>query len=358
MKIKIMKTLLSVAVLAAMTSGAFAGGTAPGVVVKNTASIAYKVGTVTQTPIYSSEGGNTLPGVPGTAGAPTVAATVTDFTVDRKIDLTVTPPGSTTNVTPNAPGDLTFQVTNEGNAPQDFSFTISDIAGGDFDVSGCTAAPTSFTALAVDTATDVVVTCAVPNSGSAPNGGTANAGSVANTKTSTVDLLVSVDGVVASTGADDPDAEDIVFADGTGTATDTGGSTGGGAGDRNAKHSAVGTYIVAAPVLTVKKIETVAKMSIDLGTSETATDVTTGNLYHIPGATITYTVTVANAVGAALAKDVVISDLVKPELENVTAVITGGTSSTVTVTGNQVDSAGFDLAAGQTATLTITATVK
>jgi uncharacterized repeat protein (TIGR01451 family) len=352
MKIKIMKTALSVAVLAATistTNSTWALGTTAGTDIDNTASIDYSVGGTNQTDIYSSPTGNSLPGVPGSAGAPTVAATNTTFVVDKKIDLSVTPPVDL-NVTPGATAQvLTFQITNDGNSPENFSMTASDIAGGDFDATACVVAPTTFTALAVDTATNVTVTCTIPNSGTTANGGTAGAGLVANTKTSLIDLLAEVTGVTNDSGiVDDAAVVETVFADDTGTATD--------GADENAKHSAAASYIINTAELTIKKTSAVTKMVVN------GVDVTT-NQKRIPGATIEYTIVVTNDVldgtaDAATATGIVISDLVDANLENITATITGGTSTSAPVTGQNVASTAFDLAAGETATLTITATVK
>lgn len=373
MKPKIIPRLASLAILTAISTSTWAAGTTAGTSVNNTASISYSVGGATQTDIESSSTGNSNPGSGN--GTPTT------FVVDKKIDLIVTGPGSNVNVTPNTSGnDLVFQVTNEGNSAEDFSLTISEIAGGDFDANTCTASPSSFTALAVDTPTNVTVSCTIPNSGTADNGGVANAGTVANTNTSVIDLLATVTGVTASTGADTagcisgtPDTPscvvDVVFADGTGTTTDN--------ADRNAKHSATGTYVVNTADLTVQKTEAVSKMSFDLNDDNTnETDVTTGNLYHIPGSTIEYTVTVTNADGAAAARSIVLSDTLQSDLTFVSctasgdavldtvfpaAVSTTATTPTCSAAGQVVTTSSFTLPGGSGSTkqetITITATV-
>ena len=348
MKIKIMKTLLSVAVLTAITSAASAApiGTPAGTEVDNTASISYSVGGTNQTPIESSKNGNSTPGV-GNGEA-------TTFVVDKKVDLLVTG-ATTTNVVPSQTGasdntELTYTLKNEGNSTESFSLTASDnlLAAGtdDFNSSNCavTEPATLPVSIASGDTVNVKVECDIP----------ASSATVKNGAKSLVDLLAEVTGVTASNGTDTVGCTtgtvagnnctvDVVFADGTGTGTD--------ASDRNAKHSATSTYIINTADLTVKKTQAVTKMSIN------GTDETTG-LYHIPGSTIEYTITVSNAAGAATATGIVLSDAVSSDLENITATITGGTSGVVNVAGQNVTSEGFDLAAGETATLTITATVK
>ena len=342
MKTQLIKTVLSVAIMAA-TSATWAAGTTAGTDINNTASITYSVGGNAQTPIESSEAGNSTPGN-GNGSA-------TTFKVDKKIDLSVTP-ATTVNVTPNSSGALTFQVTNEGNSVEDFAFNISEIAGGDFDATGCTAAPANINSLAVDTPTNVVVTCNIPNSGvnTANNGGVANAGTVANTKTSVIDLLASVTGVTESTGADTA-AVDVVFADNTGTATD--------GADRNAKHSATGTYVVNTADISVAKTSAVTKMSIN-GADVAGTGVDAPK--RIPGSTIEYTITVSNAASAgAPATGIVITDAVPANMTYVACSFSGSGITGCGLSGSDVkstpDPAGFTLAPGESATMVIEATL-
>ncbi len=365
MKIKIMKSLLSAGVLAAMTNSATAVpiGTLAGTGVDNTASISYKVNGTTQDPIESSEAGNSTPG----AGN----GTATTFVVDKKIDLLVTG-GNTTSVAPGQLGatsntELLYKVKNEGNSTEVFALTATDaltLASGtdDFNSTGCAVTvPASLpVTIASGDVVNVKVECNIPPSSTA-----LPTGDVTNGAKSLVDLLATVTGVTASTAADTVGCisgtpgptcvTDVVFADGTGTATD--------GADRNAKHSATSTYLINTADLTVKKTEAVSKMSFDLGVNDaTATDVTAGNKYHIPGSTIVYTITVANAASAATASGIVLTDTVPATLTVVgtpTISISGGGAATMAsgVGVSAVATNAFDLPAGETATLTITATV-
>ena len=328
MKIKIMKTLLSVAVLAAMSNTAMAAGTAAGTAINNTASIAYSVGNVNQTPIESSETGNSNPGV-GNGSA-------TTFKVDKKIDLLVTA-GSGVNVVPGATGaatDLSFTLKNEGNSTESFTLTPSQVAAGDnFDTSNCTVtAPALPVSLAADASTAVTVECDIP-----PSDGT----NVNNGKTSLVDLLAAeATGLLETTGAEDAATVDVVFADDTGTATD--------GADRNAKHSATNTYTINTADLTVTKTSAVTQDPFN-GTT---------NPKRIPGATIEYTITVTNAAGAADATGLVISDPLPTDLVYSSCSVAGVAGVTCSYASPNVTTDAFTLPAGTTATLTIVATVK
>ena len=344
MKTKLMKTMLSAAILAATTHTVWAAGTTAGTTINNTASISYAVGGNNQTPIESSDSGNSTPGVGN--------GTSTDFVVDKKIDLSVSPPATVVNVTPNSSGNtLTFQVTNEGNSAENFSFNISEIAGGDFDATGCSAAPATIASLAVDTPTNVVVTCSIPNSGvnTTNNGGVANTGTVANNKTSVIDLTAQVDGVTETTTADTAGV-DVVFADDAGTSDAL----------RDAKHSAQGTYKVQTADITVQKTSAVTKMSIN-GTDVTGTGV--DNPKRIPGATVEYTISVSNAAAAgATATGIVITDPVPANMTYVNCTASGSGITGCGLIGADVVSTpaapgGFSLAPGETATMVIEATV-
>jgi uncharacterized repeat protein (TIGR01451 family) len=97
--------------------------------------------------------------------------------------------------------------------------------------------------------------------------------------------------IVATAGANDANAVDFVLADGTGVAGAEGGNN---AGD----FAAIGTLEVAGAVLTVVKASTVVEDPVNGITNPKA----------IPGATIEYCITVANASGAATATDVNVFD--------------------------------------------------
>ncbi|MEO0998512.1 MAG: hypothetical protein AAFX58_13425 [Pseudomonadota bacterium] len=101
-----------------------AAGVAAGEVVENVATVNYSVGGTPQTEIESSPTGNSTPGANN--------GVVTDFIVDRVIDLTLVQDGSAN--TPTAPGQLqqvtAFVLTNDSNADQGYAFAAADLATG------------------------------------------------------------------------------------------------------------------------------------------------------------------------------------------------------------------------------------
>ena len=328
MKINTISTIVSIATLSAITNLAIAAGTAAGTTVDNTATIAYSVSGVSQTPIESSEAGNSTPGANN--------GTATTFVVDKKIDLLVTA-NSGTNVAPGASGTatgLSFTLKNEGNSTESFSLTPSQVTtGDDFDTSACSVtSPTLPVSLAADASTVIKVECTIPAS---------NGTNVNNSKTSLVDLLASEStSLTETTGADTANSVDVVFADDTGTSTD--------GADRNAKHSATNTYTISTAELTVAK------------TSAVTADPFNGaaNPKRIPGATIEYTITVSNGAGAQDATGLVISDALPSDLTYVSCTAAGISGVTCSESGGTISTSSFTLPAGQTETLKIIATVK
>ena len=103
------------AVATGLASPAFAAGTTSGTSITNTVNVTYNVGAVAQNPLSASD----------------------TFTVDRKVNLTVTEVGGAT--TQVSPGQLaavtTFDVTNLSNATMDVALAASNLAGDNYDVS-------------------------------------------------------------------------------------------------------------------------------------------------------------------------------------------------------------------------------
>ena len=350
MKIIKISTLIPLSIsLAALAfaSSSWAAGTASNTDINNTATLSYSVGSgggTAQTVIESSESGNSTPGVGG--------GSATTFKVDKKIDLLVTT-GSGVNVVPGTSAQaITFTLTNEGNSTEDFSFSVpTQVAGNAFDTINC-ATPANVT-LAADAEAIITVECDIPASG----------GAVLNAATSTVDLKATVVGAATAAAASAGNADvassvETVLADNTGTVTD--------GADRNASHSAVNTYTVHTADLTVKKTSKVVSMTINTGTAAAPTTTTitaaTG-AKRIPGAIVEYTITVTNAAGAgaapASATGIVLTDTVPSELSisSASIVVAGASSASIIPVGQLVTSAAFDLAAGETAILTIITTV-
>src|SRR5215218_8055833 len=108
-----MRLLASASVLAAAAvaaSPASAAGTAAGTTVTNNVTLDYKIGGIDQNQVTASD----------------------SFTVDRKVNLTVSEVGTTsTTVTPGQTGAVTaFTVTNSSNAPLDFALAGTQLSGG------------------------------------------------------------------------------------------------------------------------------------------------------------------------------------------------------------------------------------
>lgn len=328
-KMKIIPSLVSATVFAVASNSVYAAGTAAGTDIDNTASISYSVSGTAQTPIESSEAGNSTPG--------TGNGTATTFKVDKKIDVLVSA-NSGVNVVPGATGQaITFDVTNEGNSTEDFDLAATQVAtGDDFDTTGCTiTAPASPVNLAADASATVTIVCDIPPSSTTVTNGT----------TSIVDLEATINGVTESTGADTAAGVEVVFADDTGTSTD--------GANRNGSHSAENTYTVNTADLIVQKTSAVISDPFNLTT----------NPKRIPGATIEYNIVVTNADGAADATSMVISDVLPADMTYVSCSVSGDAivAPTCSESLGTVSTTAFTLPGGSGAatseTLTITATV-
>jgi len=269
--------------LATVSGTAFAAGTTAGSNIVNNVTVAYSVGGVSQAAVPAS---NT-------------------FVVDRRITLTVAELGTTTTVV--APGQIgavtTFTVANTSNAALDLGLTFAQgigVRGTDnFDVTS----PVLWRETGITpgfSADDVVVTYLDEVAADAINTiyvvanipvGQAN-GSVAGvvlTAQAREAGAANTQGVVSAetTGANTAGV-DTVFAD-TAGATD---------GARDGRSSARDDYTVASAQLTI------AKLSRVISDPQNGTT----NPKFIPGATVEYCITVANAAGAATATNVIVDD--------------------------------------------------
>lgn len=290
----------SLALIALSSAGglqtAFAEGTDAGTDIANRATVNYSVGGAAQTQINSSPTGNSTPGVAG--GADTV------FEVDRKILHTVAESGGAATITtPGASNVLaTFTVTNTGNGAQGYQLTATNLTGGalfgqtdntDVTVVGAfhdtngngayeAGADTPYiNTLAEDGTATVLVVANVPvttSNGQYANVQLAAAAAVAGTLGATLET---------PSGSDDPAVVDVVFADA-------------GATPRNGIHEAADQYAIQSAALTVTKLSQAVNDPIN-GNS---------NAMAIPGATIRYTITVANASTTTAADAVVLTDVV------------------------------------------------
>lgn len=333
-----------------VTQAGWAGGTDAGTPVLNTATLSYSVGSQAQTPIDSNQA---------------------TFLVDKKIDLIVT--GDSTDpieVNPSTSGnELNYTFKNEGNSAQDFLFELSHLGLSDdqFDagvlgattttplINACTytikdagvampaatdvpiATATTLTAVAKDKELTITVTCDMPHK---PD--------VNNTDLSIIDVkATALEGGVAATetgdtdGSDRKDVMDIVLADGKGQDIDT--KT---ADDsvRNAIHSAIQTFEIVSPELSVAKTSAVISDPVNCPTAAPvgnanyadftdtealAATACANDPKRIPGAVIEYTITITNASETA-PDPVTITDIID------TDGAVGGTNTVTFVPGSIV----------------------
>ena len=285
--------LLSVTLLLGFSSQVFAVGTPSGTQIDNQATITFSVGGTPQVPVVSDD--------PNQGGA----NDPTSFTVDTRIDVTVVwqdganvqvaPGQDGVTPVPNPPAVLEFLVTNVGNADQDYSLSIENGAGDDFD-------PTAVQIFVdngngtydpgVDTATFIDELSSVAGSNSVTVFVVGSV-SAAQTNGQTSDLiLIATTGDAGGVGVEGPaSTEDAgndvllgpaqnVFADGAGDAV---GPPADVASD--GFHSDTGTYVVIATSVTVSKTSLV--VADGLGNVNPVAKA-------IPGATVRYTISVSN----------------------------------------------------------------
>ena len=319
----VQSTLVRLAAVAAMVAAAQANaaGVAAGDVVRNLATVSYAVNGVTQTAIESSPTGNSTPGSGN--------GTVTDFTVDRVIDLTLIQQGTVnTLVNPGALAQVTtFVLTNDSNAAQGYTFVAADLATGTSvntgpadsidlttysvfvdDGSGtyepATDTATSVATLTADASVTIFVVADIPL--------TAVDGDVANVEltATTVEPGTTTAVTASAANAEDGPADTLI---------------------RNLTAAARDGYEIEAAALAITKSQT----TISDGISAAAP------FFNIPGAVIRYTVTVNNT-GSQDAGAVSITDTIAAELD-----ISG--STTVTIDNNgAVTTCTVDVADGDT----------
>lgn len=336
----------------------WAAGTQAGTLIENTATLSYSVGGTPQSEIKSD---------------------VSDFVVDRKVDLTVTgdktldvsdpnEPAGTYEVSPLSDGTdpatapatavdpankLLYKLKNEGNSSQAFEVGVANLTGDDFEALDChieitdetntnVTGPTPITGtdpiviVPEDTEYNIYVTCDMPDieSATVPTGVADN--DLATLEVTATAVVSETDNTaMTESGTDAEDTVDTVLADDTGT----------GDADRDAKHSDTQTYEIAAPDMSVEKTSAVISDPFNGST----------NPKRIPGAIVEYTIRVTNDSSTAV-DDVTISDIIQDHSDtaynvNTTtgSIITSGETvnyignSTVTVGGTLTsDTVAFD----------------
>jgi len=297
------KGLAAVLALLVGSVGAYALGTVAGTEVKNTATLSYTAGGVQQ---------------------PDVNSTEDTFVVDHKVDMVlVTTDTDQIEVTPGQQDQVThFYFENEGNADQNFTFTVYNLPNGevaDYDDDAdtddvdnleisCDGGTTWAATLTIEVPMDGNLTCDVrADIRDAANGG--EDGDIMNIELNATAVDGDGNKLVEDTDGDDPTQVEIVFADGESVqngATSGLGETGGDAEDTagDGADLARSGYIISTPVLSVKKISCVIDDPVN-GTT---------NPKRIPGATIRYLFDIENN-GTAAVNDLNLTDTFNDALD-------------------------------------------
>jgi len=254
--------------------GANATGTTAGTNIDNNASLTFTVGGVTQTEVHSN---------------------IDSFVVDRKIDIAIAVNNSPLTTTPGASAvELIYNVANEGNDDETWTFSLAENTTDDFDVDtladchlfngatdlGTFAQDVAFTK---DQNITLSVKCDMPLT--ATNGQNAEIFLVATIKNRTDD----------SANADDQTAIQNVFAE---DASDNGNPP------HSGSYSKGGTYHIETATVDLTKLSCV----LTDGVSAAA------NSKRIPGATVIYMFDVNNT-GSTAASGITINDTLAATLD-------------------------------------------
>lgn len=275
------------ALIALSVSPAYAAGTTAGDPIANTVTVDYQVGGFDQTAVQDTD----------------------TFTVDRKVDVTVTESGDIgrTAVSPNqTEAVLQFDIQNLSNDVVDLDLSTALAAGNDFTPTNIqiwqdngdgifdSATDTLVTFLdemAADEIRTVFVTADIPVG--------ANTGDVADI---TLTANAHAGGTAASLGAELTDTAgantagvDTVLADGAG---DTDAPNAGDFSDTDG-------FVVTAAAVTVSKTSVIISDPVNGTTNPKA----------IPGAVVEYCIAVSNGTGAATATGVTVTDNLPVDLE-------------------------------------------
>jgi uncharacterized repeat protein (TIGR01451 family) len=365
MRITARTLALALAVLTPLLLAALpanAAGTAAGQSIANRATVNYSVGGVAQPAIGSSPTGNT-----------SGAGSDTSFVVDNKVDLSLletntapanTSPGLTASGTANAVA--VYKLTNTGNNAQGYTFGVTQPVGGSlfghtdsFDmtntravVSAAACALATTTTPTYNAGTDTATSVPTLNAdscvyvivlGDTPNGLANGAAAIVRLTATTV--AAGTLAPISETATADTSGIDIVFADSA-----VGAHVAQVA--RDAKAFDDDEYFVIAPALTVTKTSAVISDPFNAAVNPKA----------IPGATMEYTITVANAAGAATATAVTLADVIPANTTFVPGSITLNAVAVPDATGynagtSTVSVTSATLNAGATATLKFRVTI-
>jgi uncharacterized repeat protein (TIGR01451 family) len=323
----------------AMLQSAHAAGTAAGTPISNTATVTYSVGTVAQAPITSN---------------------VAQFVVDSRIDLTVTRDDTAPVIArPNEPAVLaTFTVANTGNSTQSYQLTPTNITtavfgnvdtvvddlvlttawdsngNGAYDAGADAAghvgdiAPTAGALGSPGTIVRVFVLANVP--------ATAQNGQFASIRLAVRAATAGSTGATLATADTGPDlamgAPQVVFAD----------------AGRDNLETVDSQYAIQSAAITLTKAATV----VDDGFGTAAP-----NAKAIPGATVEYTITVANS-GASPALNLTVTDTLPAQTAYLANTLQLNGSTAGSVSGSSISVPISSVAVGATATIRFRVTIQ
>ncbi len=304
----ISRIILTIALVFLSTRTAMAIGTQAGTTITNTATANYNLG-----------------------GAPATPETASDsFDVVEVIRMTMTwQDGANVAVTtPDTARVLTFEVTNTGNGSEDFTFSTNDALGGDdFNPSGTQVWYENGLAAGLQTSGGNMDVLHNPG---------VNDPTLADDGTLTVYVVCNI-----PAGLSDTNTGDVAI---TATSTTTGASgsalgavlVGGEVvGVAGANAAATGTYIVSSVSVTLTKAIT--------GASDPF-----GGTEYVPGATITYRITVSVA-GSGTAEALVITDPIPGDMTYAAGTISVDSTGQTDAGGD--DSADFNVTNANTVTV-------
>ncbi len=294
------KILVAASMMLLGTMSINAAGTTAGIDIVNSATLSYSAGGTSQ---------------------PDVGSNTDTFKVDKKIDMILV-----TTDTDQQPGALGqeevithFTFTNEGNADQNFSFSVANLGTGEeadynanadsndmlalvFDCNSSGTWTAEGSSILIQVGKDETFTCeanaTIPSSGSAVDGDIMNIELLAVAK--------QADGTTdeSNTTTGDTADVDVVLADGTVDSTLGESANGKGDSPQDGQEAARSGYIVKTPVLDLTKISCVYNDPIN----------DTTDPKRIPGATILYVFDINNT-GTLDANEITISDDLVAELD-------------------------------------------
>lgn len=336
----------AVALIAMSSTPALAAGTRAGTTITNSVTVNYNVGGNAQNAVTDSD----------------------SFTVDQRVNVTVTAITTPVSVSPNQfDRVLAFDVTNLGNATADLALTTAlrggtaanisnirifrDLNGNRaLDAAEITAGEITYLDEVAEDATVAVLV--VSDIGiNAVNGDTFDVAlTAAAHDAGTTGSLGSR--ILATSGANTAGVDNVLF-DGAGVSDAA----------NDGAFSAEGRYAVSSAVLTVAKTSRVVSDPVN-GTTDPK---------FIPGATVEYCITVANAAGAATATNVALLDDLPADVAYASAfgIFIDGDANCTTGTAGGTYAAGggasgrdritgslSDVAAGQTRSLYFRVTIR